>query len=46
VQPEPTWGWASPTYTVKQPALSVIASVEGQLPLRIMSDWTFSPAKE
>jgi hypothetical protein len=46
VQPEPTWGWTSPTYTVKQPALSVIASVNGQLPLRIVSDWAFSSVKE
>ena len=41
VPPDPTWGWVSPTYTVKQPALGLIASTEGKLPLKITSDWTF-----
>ena len=41
LEPEPTWGWVSPTYTVKKPALLVIASTEGELPLKIISDWEF-----
>ena len=41
IEPQPTWGWISPTYTVKQPALQVIASTDGQLPLKIVSEWQF-----
>jgi len=41
IEPQPTWGWISPTYMVKQPALQVIASTEGELPLKIISEWQF-----
>ncbi|MCL5429146.1 MAG: heparinase II/III family protein [Chloroflexi bacterium] len=33
-------GWASPTYSVKVPALSFIADAEGPLPITITSTWT------
>ena len=46
VRPEPTWGWAAPTYSVKEPALGVIASAEGALPLKITSDWAFFDSTE
>lgn len=42
IEAHPTWGWVSPTYTVKQPALQVIASTDGQLPLKIISEWKFT----
>jgi hypothetical protein len=35
----PTWGWASPTYGVKQPALSLSFEVEAALPLNLTSQW-------
>lgn len=41
IEPQPTWGWVSPTYTIKKPALQVIASVKHRLPLKITSDFTF-----
>ncbi len=41
VEPEPTWGWYSPTYSVKQPALMVIVGAAGPLPLRMVTEWTF-----
>ena len=37
--PEPTWGWCAPTYGVKQPALLLVASVTGPLPLELQSTW-------
>ncbi len=37
----PIQGWASPTYGVKVPALSVAAELTGVLPLRIASQFTF-----
>jgi hypothetical protein len=37
----PIQGWASPTYGVKVPALSVAAEVKGALPLGITSQFTF-----
>lgn len=46
ITPEPTWGWASPTYTVRQPALCLIASAEVPLPLTITSDWGFQDSTE
>jgi hypothetical protein len=39
--PEPTWGWFSPTYGVREPALMVIAGVSGSLPLRVVTEWVF-----
>jgi hypothetical protein len=38
----PCWGWSSPTYGDKIPALSVSYSVNGSLPIRFMSQWQFS----
>jgi hypothetical protein len=37
----PVWGWISPTYGDKIPALSVRLTVDGSLPLRISSEWLF-----
>lgn len=33
------WGWASPTYGEKKPALAVRLSVRGMLPVRFISEW-------
>jgi hypothetical protein len=41
LEPEPTWGWRSPTYSVKQPALMVIVEAFGPLPLRVVTEWAF-----
>jgi hypothetical protein len=38
---EPIQGWASPTYGVKVPALSLAAEVKGAMPLSITSQFTF-----
>ena len=40
--PEPTWGWTSPTYGIKKPALFLVAQVSGTLPLEIHSKFIFS----
>lgn len=45
VHPQPTWGWVSPTYTVKLPALLVIAASSGSLPLEISSHFQFISRK-
>jgi hypothetical protein len=37
----PTWGWVSPTYGVKQPALSFSVTVEGVLPIVFVTEWRF-----
>jgi len=37
----PTWGWASPTYGVKIPALSFSVSVTGHTPLALVSEFDF-----
>ena len=37
----PTWGWFSPTYGVKQPALSFAVEVEGKLPFILATTWKF-----
>ncbi|GAG04466.1 unnamed protein product, partial [marine sediment metagenome] len=37
----PQWGWVSPTYGYKVPALSLALMAEGQIPLTITSEWTF-----
>ncbi len=42
---DPTWGWVSPTYGVKIPALSYSVSVESVFPLTVSTEWTF-PADE
>jgi hypothetical protein len=35
----PTWGWVSPTYGVKTPALSLFVSIENILPVHFTSLW-------
>ncbi len=40
--PEPTWGWWSPTYGVKVPALLLVGSRTAKLPLEMKSTWRFS----
>ena len=37
----PQMGWYSPTYSVKQPALSFVVRIQAPLPVRIISDWKF-----
>ncbi len=37
----PTWGWVSPTYGVKLPALSFAVTVAGALPMVFTSEWNF-----
>jgi len=39
----PTWGWVSPTYGVKTPALSISICADGTLPLVFSSQWIFPP---
>ena len=41
----PAWGWTSPTYALKEPALSFAVIVESLLPLTLKSEWIF-PADE
>lgn len=38
---KPTWGWISPTYGIKYPALALRLSVSSKLPLMIKSEWRF-----
>lgn len=38
---QPTWGWYSPTYGLKQPALSFSVYAAGAAPLSINSEWIF-----
>jgi hypothetical protein len=40
-QAQPTWGWYSPTYGVKQPALALVAEITEGLPLTLVSEWIF-----
>jgi hypothetical protein len=40
---EPTWGWSSPRYGLKTPALLVLAIQKGQLPLTLRSAFNFKP---
>ncbi len=40
--PSPTWGWFSPTYDQKQPALSLGLSWRIPLPVRLVSLWEFA----
>jgi hypothetical protein len=37
----PTWGWISPTYNIKLPALSFAICQSGRLPLSFTSRWIF-----
>jgi hypothetical protein len=42
---EPTWGWQSPTYLVKEPALMLIGVISGRLPIEMTSTWRiFEPS--
>jgi hypothetical protein len=38
---EPTWGWMSPTYGLKIPALSFSIMAQGTLPFSLASEWSF-----
>jgi hypothetical protein len=40
------WGWSSPTYADKIPALSVRLTVDGELPFSISSEWVFPKSEE
>ncbi len=42
---QPTWGWTSPTYAVKERALSLVCQVEGSLPLRWATWFCFGAAR-
>jgi hypothetical protein len=39
------WGWRSPTYAVREPALSFVAETTGALPLRLISWFLFDGAR-
>jgi hypothetical protein len=41
-----TWGWVSPTYGVKVPALAAHFNSRGRLPLQFSSNWVFPEAME
>ncbi len=36
---QPTWGWRSPTYGVKLPALALVVEKKGALPMTLVSEW-------
>jgi hypothetical protein len=38
---QPTWGWVSPTYGEREPALSFSAALRGSGNLRLISRWKF-----
>ena len=38
---DPTWGWASPTYGQKIPALSFSVMAQDALPLSLVTEWSF-----
>jgi hypothetical protein len=38
-RPRPTFGWQAPGYDHLKPALTLIAALEAQLPLRLISHW-------
>ncbi len=38
---KPTWGWSSPTYGDKIPALSIRLTVSGPLPIHLITRWIF-----
>jgi hypothetical protein len=44
--PLPTWGWYSPTYAQKLPALSFSIEITGKLPLTFLTEWDFSSPTE
>jgi hypothetical protein len=39
---QPTWGWTSPTYGYKMPALAFFVTVSARLPIHIQSQWGFA----
>ena len=39
IEANPTWGWTSPTYGVKLPALSLSVTINGTLPLTFTTNW-------
>jgi len=39
-EPEATLGWVSPTYALREPALRLIRSVDGFLPMRMITTWS------
>lgn len=41
----PTHGWISPTYADKLPALSILASLNTSLPVKLLSNWQLSPVE-
>ncbi|NUM45571.1 MAG: alginate lyase family protein [Anaerolineales bacterium] len=41
VPAHPTWGWFSPTYGVKEPALAFVLAGEGRVPVSLVSEWQF-----
>jgi hypothetical protein len=40
----PTWGWVSLTYGLKVPALSFAVTLVGELPVTLVSEWSFPHA--
>lgn len=38
---KPSWGWTSPTYSIKVPALMIVAVQSGKLPLKFQSTYLF-----
>jgi hypothetical protein len=38
----PTWGWTSPTYGVRIPALSLRVTVSSTIPIQFLSEWSFN----
>lgn len=39
----PTWGWFSPTYGIKLPALSISLEIESTLPIDLATHWLLPP---
>jgi hypothetical protein len=42
IDPEPAWGWVSPTYGSRKAALCLLAQISGTLPMEIRSRFIFS----
>ena len=43
---DPTWGWISPTYQSRFPALSIGYRVEARLPVVFNTEWIFPNGKK
>ena len=41
IEPEPVWGWCSPTYGQKKPTLMLIAVCQTTLPIKLQSKFRF-----